>query len=82
MLSIHCRQRIRMREHRAHLEPLRVIAFFGLGKTPQARRSARVPTSRQPDGLLTSARIPASSGERRRIADAPGGIRETRRWQG
>jgi hypothetical protein len=40
MLPIHYRQRIRTREHRANLEQSRVVAFFGLGKTPHAARRA------------------------------------------
>jgi hypothetical protein len=42
MLPIHCRQRIRMRELSSAPEQSRVVAFFGLGKTPQVRRSARI----------------------------------------
>jgi hypothetical protein len=79
MLPIHYRQR--MREHRTHLEQSRVVAFFGLGKTPQARRSAHpdFKATRRTANIRADPGVIRGTQAYRRCSGRDTG---TRRWQG
>lgn len=87
MLPIHCRQRIRMREHRAHveqshLEQSRVVAFFRVGQN-----AASTPLGARPDFKATrrTANIRADPGVIRgtqAYRRCSGRDTGTRRWQG
>ena len=82
MLPLHYRQRIRMREHRAHLEQLRVIAFFRVGQN-----AASTPLGARPDFKATrrTANIRADPGVIRgtqAYRRCSGRDTGTRRWQG